>query len=175
MSNGWKTEIVRVSSLVRYTFINRIIILVLVILVSLLCSCITVPPIPGPDIYYPTSFLELQRKASSPSYDDLFRYNERYIGKLVYYRAEIVQVIEVGENVYRCRADVTNKIGIFGSTWEDTVYIRDINFRLLEDDIIEFVGEVMGLQTYTSVLRGKITIPDINVIEVLLRTKAGNR
>ena len=43
--------------------------------------------------------------------------------------------------------------------------------RLLEDDIVEFVGEVKGLITYEAVLGNQITIPEIDSIQIRLISK----
>ena len=48
-----------------------------------------------------------------------------------------------------------------GFFWDDTIYVHYSGSRLLEDDIIEFIGTVKGLITYESVLGGNITIPEV--------------
>ena len=103
----------------------------------------------------------LKNSAERVSYDELFRNNERWEGKQVYYEGKIIQVIEDSGNKYQFRANVTK--GEY--SWDDDVFLRYSGDRLLEDDIIEFVGRVNGLLTYESIFGQKITIPDITVIQ----------
>jgi len=57
---------------------------------------------------FPTpTFLELQEEAMSISYDELFRNNEKYVGKLVKYRGKVIPVINDGRDRYQLRVDVT--------------------------------------------------------------------
>ena len=97
------------------------------------------------------------------TYDDLFRNNEQHVGKTARYRGEVVQVIEglLGD-YYELRVNVTWN-GIF---WDDTVYLSYEGPRLLEDDLIDFVGNVDGLFTYESILGQRITIPEMTALEV---------
>ena len=182
----------------RSKFINGTIILMWAMLISLASSCIPIEPgvtplnsEPTPDESYPKSFLELRKTASSPSYDDLLRYNERFIGELVYYKAEILQFFKVENpcmegNIYDCRAHITGEKNLlfWDDNWDDPVFIRNISFRFSEDDLIEFVGEVKGLYTTQRSLVGlpvgmstewEVTIPEIDVIEAVIITKAGRR
>lgn len=104
---------------------------------------------------------ELKNMAESISYDELFRNNEQWEGRLVFYRSQIVQVLERSSVDYRLRANVTRN----GSFWDDTVFLRYSGERLLEDDIIEFVGRVNGLLTYDAVLGNTVTIPYITIVQ----------
>ncbi len=87
---------------------------------------------PGPT---PT-FAEAKAEARQVSYDNLFRNNERYIGATVCYEGKVVQVIEGAGDNYNLRVEVTRK----EYSWEDTVFLYYSGDRLLENDIIEFVG-----------------------------------
>lgn len=101
-----------------------------------------------------------QEKAVEIAYDDLFRYAETHEGKTVLYRGKVVQVMEK-DGDFQLRANVTkNDYG-----WEDTVFLRysDAPVRILEDDIIAFVGRMNGTITYEAVMGNEVTIPDITV------------
>lgn len=113
------------------------------------------------------TFQEVQSEASQVTYDDLFRNNESYLGELVHYRGQVVQVVEAGGDDYRLRVNVTE--GAY--FWEDTVFLHYSGARLLEDDIVEFVGEVKGLITYEAVLGNQITIPEIQSVQTRLISK----
>lgn len=116
-------------------------------------------------------FAQLVSTASLVSYDDLFRYNERYIGEFVHYKGEVVQVTEQGENLYDLRVSVTEK----EYYWENIVYLHYAGPRLLEKDIIEFVGKVEGLFMYESTFGVSITIPELTALQSHLVTKASER
>ena len=117
----------------------------------------SIPPTAEPT----ATFEELKSASTRLSYDDLFRNNEEHIGKTVWYRAQVIQVIEGDDDEYQLRANVTQE----GNFWDDTVFLRYSGSRLLEDDVIEFVGKVNGLVTYEAVMGNEITIPDVTVIE----------
>lgn len=56
--------------------------------------------------------------------------------------------------------------GEFGF-WEDDVLLNHIGERLLDGDAIEFVGVVLGEQSYRTVLGATRTIPDILGLQVI--------
>ena len=119
-------------------------------------------PIPTP------TFSQLKEQATSVSYDDLFRYNEDYIGQLVYYRGQIAQVQE-RSGIMLLRVNVTQN----QFSWEDDIRVDYRGQRLLEDDIVEFVGQVKGLWTSTAVLGNERTIPHVVARQLQLVAKAG--
>ena len=91
------------------------------------------------------------------------------MGKRVYYRGEVVQVIE-NQGDFQLRVNVTP--GEYGF-WSDTVFLRyaDAPVRILEDDIIAFVGRMNGTLTYESVMGGDVTIPDISVLSLIIESE----
>ena len=103
----------------------------------------------------------LKDTAERVSYENLFRNNEEWKGRRVYYRGKIIQVIEGSGNEFQLRANVTK--GEF--SWDDTVFLRYSGERLLEDDVIEFVGRVNGLIKYEAIFGNEVTIPDITIIQ----------
>ncbi len=101
----------------------------------------------------------LRPAALTISYAELFRNNEKYTGQLLYFRGEVVQVLERGVNTYDMRVDVGQNEGI--------VYLaRYSGKRLLEDDVIEIFGESVGLVTYTAIFGNEITIPALQAVWV---------
>jgi hypothetical protein len=115
----------------------------------------------GPDLAS-LSLAQLKRRAKKVPYRRLFRNSERFVGDLVYFRGEVIQVLGSPEEGYDLRVNVT-KDG-FGF-WKDTVYLMYDGPRLLEDDIIEFAGLSAGVVTYESILGGEISIPGIVVLK----------
>ena len=99
----------------------------------------------------------------------MFRYAEENKGKRVFYRGVVVQVIE-DEGDFRLRVNVTP--GDYGF-WTDTVYLRyaDAPVRVLEEDIISFVGRMNGTVTYESIMGAEITIPYISVGALIIETE----
>ena len=110
-----------------------------------------------------------QEKAVEISYDDLFRYAEQHEGKIVFYRGKVIQVVE-DEGDFQLRANVTKN----GYGWSDTVFLRyrDAPVRILEDDIIAFVGRMNGTLTYEAVMGNKVTIPDITVRALIVKNES---
>lgn len=135
----------------------------------------TPQPTPAPTAV-PTAtpnYIAQQSLADRISYDDLFRNNEKHVGKLVFYQGKVIQVLEDGSGKYQLRANVTK----VRHGWDDTVFLYYSGSRLLEDDIIKFVGVVQGLITYESTSGASITIPAIrvNVVELVPATSSQTR
>jgi hypothetical protein len=112
----------------------------------------------------PTDFDTLKHSAASVTYDDLFRNNELHVGKLVYYRGKTIQVIDVDDDQYQLRVNVTED----SFFWTDTVFVQYSGSRLLEDDIVEFVAEVDGLISYSATFGNEITIPQLTALDLRL-------
>ena len=127
------------------------------------------PPTPtGPTkIPAPTPTWEEWKESSGKiPYETLFRYAEDHKGKRVCYRGNVVQVIESSGD-FQLRVNVTP---VEYGFWDDTVFLRydDAPVRILEDDIIAFVGRMNGTITFKSAMGGNITIPDITVLHLII-------
>ena len=109
------------------------------------------------------SFEDLKADAQTIAYRELFRNSEQYEGQSFYFRGEVVQVMEEGRDKYDLRISL-------GDIFDDeVVYLSDYEGqRILEDDIVEFVGESNGLVTYTATLGNRITIPRLKALSVRL-------
>jgi len=104
------------------------------------------------------------------NYDELLRNNEKYIGKIVYYRGQTTQVTEVGRDRYILRVYVTkDEYGL----WDDDIWVNYEGKRVLEEDIIDLWGEVKGIKKYTTVLGASRSIPEINALLVEVVKKTG--
>ena len=60
------------------------------------------------------------------------------------------------------------------SLWSsDVVYVRYRNMttRILEDDIVAFVGEMKGLKTYNTVI-GSVTVPELEVLSLIIESES---
>ena len=109
------------------------------------------------------------------SYDELMRHNEKYIGKTVNLRGQVIQV----QNVYRDEymALVNSKCETFLEFFcnDDPIWINYSNVRILDDDIISYWGDVKGLKNYNSVMGAPMTVPEIDVIAIDISVKKGER
>jgi len=94
-------------------------------------------------------------------YEELFRNNDEYVGKIVHFVGKVIQIQEGSGNSYVMRADVTEKEHGF---WEDDVFLDYQGERILEDEIVEFWGEVKGVRKYTTVLKASRSIPEVAVL-----------
>lgn len=123
------------------------------------------------------------RKAQAVTipYDDLFRYNERHVGKTVRYVGKVLQVQEKecfvlcneADQGYILRVAVTR--GSYG-LWDNPIWVDYPGTqRFLEDDIVTVWGVVEGLQKYTAVLGNQVTIPKIKAIDIQLGEVANPR
>ena len=128
------------------------------------------PPLqPRPTPTPTATWAELRAAAQTIPYRNLFRYADDHAGKLVYYRGEVIQVLEK-QGDFQLRVNVTSdEYGL----WSDTVFLRydDAPVRILENDIIEFVGRMEGTITYESVMGGDVIIPDITVLVLIIESE----
>lgn len=100
------------------------------------------------------------------SYKELSRNSESLKGTPVYFKGEVIQVVDQDSEGAELRVNVT-KEGTYYTYYTDTVYVVYDNSdeistsKILEDDIIEIWGLAAGDVSYTSVLGSKVTIPAI--------------
>jgi hypothetical protein len=114
----------------------------------------------------PATFAQLKAGAKKLSYKDLFRNHARHVGDSVYFKGEVIQVLGDEDAGFEMRVNVTR--GSYGF-WDDTVYLSYTGSRrVLEDDIIQFVGVSMDLITYESTMGADITIPHILVTRLVI-------
>lgn len=99
-------------------------------------------------------------------YKEFSRNSEDYVGTPVYFKGEVIQVVDQDEDGAELRVNVT-ATGTYYTYYTDTVYVEYDNSdeisttKILEDDIIEIWGYGAGDVSYTSVLGSKITIPAV--------------
>lgn len=106
------------------------------------------------------------------TYDDLFRENEKYVEKVVWLKGEVTEVQTQKDGMMLMRLSITqNKY----DNWENPILVAYEGSRFLEDDIVEIVGQVKGVESYESVMGANITIPAVYAHKVQLITKAGDR
>lgn len=105
--------------------------------------------------------------AKTVPYDDLFRYNEKYIGDIVLYKGKIVQSQNTFGDNYIFRVAV-KKDKLLNDYYEDIIWLNYKGSRYLEGDIIQFWGKVKGLKEYRAVLGNTVTIPEIDALIVEL-------
>jgi hypothetical protein len=103
------------------------------------------------------------------SYDDLLRNNENYVGKFVHYTGEVLQAQNTYGDTYVIRVGITKDVFVY----TDVVWVNYAGPRVLEGDIIEFWGEVTGIQEYEAVLGNTISIPEVDSLILNVITKQG--
>lgn len=103
---------------------------------------------------------KLKAECQSIPYDELARNGDSYLGQMITFRGQILQVME-GNGYTQFRIGVTQDRWGY---WSDDVvlveyYYEDGAPRFLEDDIVTFYGMCAGLTSYESVMGATITIP----------------
>ena len=92
-------------------------------------------------------------------YENLFRYNEDHVGKIIFFSGEVDQVIHRYSDSYALRVDVNP------DQWETSaLYVNYVGPRILEDDNVTIYGEVVGIKYYKSLFGEQISIPEINTL-----------
>lgn len=110
----------------------------------------------------------IKSSALDVPYNDLYRYNENYEGKIVYYRGEVLQTITEDDYTYWRIATEPSE---FGGYIDDIIMVEAEDYsgiRLLEGDIVDVWGESYGLYTYTAVMGNEITIPILSYLDIKL-------
>ena len=92
--------------------------------------------------------------------EDLLRNIETHVGKLIYFKADVIQALED-----RVLVIVEEGEGVQGVIW---LIYENSSPRLIAEDNIEFVAEVIDLYTYETSGRGALTVPLLSVVEVRL-------
>ena len=108
----------------------------------------------------------IKKGAIDASYDSLNRNNDNYIGKIIHTRGIVIQTIQMDDNKQSAIVgiDLDNNLNYAGKIWLNNKESQ----RVLEGDIINLYGQVMGLKTYTTVLGSPVTVPEIDswILEV---------
>lgn len=97
-------------------------------------------------------------------FDDLARDTEKYSGKRFTCTGEVIQVLEQGNNV-SMRVNITQKGSGNYKYWSDTILVNYIKTtdesRILEKDVIQLWGSVIGRKSYKAVMGQEITLPEV--------------
>ena len=99
------------------------------------------------------------RAAKNASYESLARNTEIYVGRAIYYRGKVIQVVEGASSLH---IFYESKSSDEYDIWDHTIWVNHQGRRVLDDDIVRVWGIVKGRRTYKSVLGGQITIPEID-------------
>lgn len=105
--------------------------------------------------------------AATVNYTDLFRNSGDYSGQYLKFVGEVVQTDS--SNSY-CRI-ATTKSQYSESYYEDVVYLAPCTTdgtKILEDDLIEFVGVGDGTFSYKTVLGSQMEIPKLKAAKITL-------
>lgn len=109
-------------------------------------------------------------------FSQLARNPNNYKGQHVKYTGQVIQVMQTNQNdgsiLYELRVDITkNKYGWY----EDTIYVTftapSNADRILENDIINIYGEVLGEYSYTAVLGNQVTLPLVKAEYLTIKKK----
>lgn len=96
------------------------------------------------------------------TYETLAREPAANKGKIVSFRGRVAQVVDSGNRVVLRIAVTEGRYGI----WDDYIYIdhtkSDPNEpRILEKDIVDVLGEYVGIKTYTALMNREIQVPHV--------------
>lgn len=90
-------------------------------------------------------------------YKEVERNPSNYEGQYIAVTGEVIQVSEGWLNTVTLRIETEDGI------WYATYTREDDEPRILEDDIITAYGECTGVETYSTVLGAKMTIPSMEI------------
>lgn len=115
-------------------------------------SASTMPPVPT------LTATQIRDQAITISYDDLARNTEDYVGKIVHFKGNVLQVM--GDPQSDDGAQLRVSVDGIGNV----VYLfYDSGPRVLVGDIIDFYATVDGRLTYEAILGNQVTLPAATV------------
>lgn len=105
--------------------------------------------------------------AKTYDYGELERNPDKYKGEVAEFKGKVIQVSEsFFSTIYRVNVNYVDE------DWQDTIYVsykrEDDEERVLEDDIVTIYGDLDGVETYTSVLAGRVTIPSVKAKYIII-------
>ena len=105
-----------------------------------------------------TEWEEARSAAVEIDTEDLLRNIEAHVGKLVYFKAYVFQSLESVVLVFE--GEDGDSLDVIYLVYENT------SPRLLAEDKVEFVAEVIDLYTYETSGQGALTVPLLRVVEL---------
>ena len=98
--------------------------------------------------------------------DDLMRYHDDHVDKIVYFEGHAFDVDGEGPFLFILVSVVEKEGGVFVRAGNIHLGYRDAPVRVLEGDWVKIVGQFVGLYTYESVGSGMVTVPAVRVIQL---------
>ena len=116
------------------------------------------------------SLEDVKSNSIDVSYDNLFRHNKDYEGKIVHFKGQIIQVQDDEEGGYVLRI-ATGKSSYGDDYYEDIIMVGYKGERFLEGDLVDLYGYSVNLITYEAIMGNSITIPGISALYILISPK----
>lgn len=105
---------------------------------------------------------EKKSQAATISYEELFRGGQSLVGNFYRLEGEVIQAAGTDDGLAVYRVNITRDPGYSRDFWKDTILIGvagDPSQRILENDIISFVGISAGVTSYESIFGATIEVP----------------
>ena len=101
------------------------------------------------------------------TYDSLMRFNEKYVGKVLYLEGEVIQSVHSYGDNYLLRVSITKEDLGYGTTYyTDPILVNYDGARILEEDIVGVYGKVKGVKDYTAVLGNTVSVPEVDSLSL---------
>jgi len=131
----------------------------------------TLKPTPEPTKAPELILNEFKSECINIDYNELARDTESYIKTKIKITGKVVQIQELN-NIIMLRVNITKgDYGIYKDTVLVNYLMKDNEKHILDDDLINIWGTVVGRKTYKAVLGNSITIPEINARSIALNIK----
>ena len=119
------------------------------------------------NVAHTLSVLDIKSQALTVPYDKLLKNNEEYVGKIVYFRGTVGQIISESDDNYELIIDTSENPLNFN---QNSLYVNYEGSRLSEGDYINLWGNVDGVITVHSVPGVSYTIPELTALDVEMIT-----
>ena len=105
-------------------------------------------------------------QTETPDYREFFRYAEQYKGRPVYFKGEVIQVMD---ECYRVAVEETS----YGWDYDSVIYTcGSSDVRILEDDVVQIYGFGDGIQRYRTVFNATVEIPRVKSVRIEVNESA---
>lgn len=109
---------------------------------------------------------QFKSQCTKISYSDLAHSTEKYINKKVAITGQVVQVQETGSSVI-LRVNMTkDKYGVYENTIWINYTMKSGDSHIIQNDIINIWGSVKDRKTYSTILGGSVTLPEIDAVDI---------
>ena len=114
------------------------------------------------------TFEQIKAQALEPTYENFYRNNDNYKGKIVHLKGKVTQIIGGDLRIATTYPEFESEFG----SYEDEFYLYNpdsLGGYAKEHDFVNVYGESVGLITYRTVMGASVTVPAVNALSLQIK------